>query len=81
MKLKEIIKGLTDFKVIGSISGGLLISSGLIPCAFLGHLIWLFVDYFWYRHYKEIKDTNSQVMFIIWFFIALFGSIKWGLLV
>lgn len=77
MKLKQILKGLTDYKVFFSLLGGILISSGF-PLA--GNLMWSVIDIFWYYHYKNLGDVVSQVMFAAWFIIAVWGSFYWWLI-
>ena len=78
MQTRQILKGLTNFKVFFSLLGGIAISSGF-PLA--GNLIWAIIDIFWYYHYKKLKDEISQVMFAAWFIIALWGTLYWWLFV
>lgn len=78
MRLKKILKSITDFKVLFSLIGGIAISSGF---PLLGNGIWFIIDGFWYHHYTKAKDEVSQVMFAAWMIIAGWGVVYWGLIV
>ena len=71
-------RGLTNWKVLMSLSGGIFISSGF---PFIGNALWIFVDYFWMKHYQKFEDKVSVVMFQAWLIIALWGCIYWGFIV
>lgn len=77
MEWKKIVRGLTDYKVLASLTGGILMSSGY-PLE--GNAVWLGIDFFWLRYYMKMKDITSQVMFMLWIFIAGYGVYYWSMI-
>ena len=74
MKIKELLMGFKDIKVIGSLIGGIFVSGGN---PFVGNVIWFILDIFWVKHYHDRKDMKSLAMFVSWTFIALYGIVTW----
>lgn len=83
MRLLNILKGLSDYKVVISLTGYILMMSGY---PIIGNALWFLIDMVWYKHYKKIGDETSMAIFIIWAILAGFFTIKyslihWGLIV
>ncbi|MCK5520336.1 MAG: hypothetical protein KAI81_04425 [Candidatus Marinimicrobia bacterium] len=71
----EIIKKITDIKVILSVTGGFLVSGGL-PLE--GHIVWFFSNLIWLKHFHDREDKTAVVMYILWQIQAIWGILYWG---